>query len=196
MDPISNGLDLIGQHVGGISVVGFRLLPEPSSNQGFDIQSFGYGQLDPATDLHILVAPFYGEPVTPGALGASLIGTGITWIKPDISKSLIGTTAAHETGHSLGYVLADSPQAINAQDNHCSDEHCVMTANATEDPDFLRFKASIGFRVHPDVIKAAKKITDFCTPCKADMHATADENIDRIRRTRRLLRSVTLGRLV
>jgi hypothetical protein len=157
---------------------------------------FDYRQLDPTVDMHILLAKFQGLTVSEATLGLSLTGCGIAWVDSSLNRTLLRTTVSHETGHALGYVLPGSPQGIKANSGHCSDNNCIMTAVATENPDFLRFQQSLGFSVDPRALKHAKKITDFCTPCKADMHATAEENVDRIRRTRDFFKSVVLGRLL
>lgn len=196
-DSLANGLEIIGEHVGGISLGKFSLIRTPVTEHGVNLDDFRYGNFDPAIDLHVVVAPFHDDGKEPSSeiLGISYHGTGVAWIKPAIGKQLTTTTTAHEVGHSLGYVLPDSPQAIKASDNHCSDQSCLMTAVAQHDPAYLRFVTSLGFAIDPEAAKNARKVESFCTPCRADMHATADENVDRIRRTRRLFKSVILRRL-
>ncbi len=171
---VSDGLDILGQHVGAISLRKTAIVRLPADEKGLvDPRLVGLTGFDYMTDLHIFAAPFtsaYSENVH----GVSFINYGVAWINTRTRKrrSLIRLTAAHEAAHSFGYVLEDSHQTKNALGAHCSCKNCIM------------FSSNQG-EFAPSTLPK-----DFCDPCETDMRNTADSQIGQLRMKRFITRTV------
>lgn len=174
---ISEGLDIVGQHLGSIAITRFSKVALPTRNGSINPFKVGYKQLDPQTDLHMFFASFdlvnKKIPSYVEHLGLAFKGSGVSYIKPGKSPTSTALTAAHETAHSLGYVLPDSPQTIRADGAHCSDSLCLMHEYSGHEMDLQSDR------------------DEFCAPCRADIRDTAEENIMQLRRARLLTGAVT-----
>ncbi len=170
---VNHGLGLISDYIGGLANPQFKRVGFKSL--AVDITKVRMGSFDINTDLHLLMhdfcipynsVPNYAMSQGANIPGASLIGTGTAWVKPDWTHPLTPATIAHELAHSIGYVLPDSPQSIKAVGAHCSSEGCIMGAVAN------------------------KLVDSFCRDCRADMLDTNEDMFDRIKMVRYLTGTV------
>lgn len=186
-----DGIDMIGEHVGGVSLRDFQVIQLPASPTGVNIDQFDHNVFDPAVDLHIVHARFRedeGEDSDDVTIGTAFYKAGIAWIQPDLSAHTTTTTVAHEIGHSLGYVLPNAPQLVEPDYGHCEDTSCIMASDATEDPPYrhLAFADRRNSRIIQRLVRGSRSISDFCSPCKTDMRQTGERNTEEMRRLRQL----------
>jgi hypothetical protein len=192
---IREGLDIVGQFVGGISVnriCNVRLATEGGEVAG---ERIGFRNLDTMVDLHVFTIPMTER--RSGALGLSFMGHGIAIVDSRSSRTTTTMTTAHEVAHSLGFVDADAPQKDKVSPCHCGDTGCIMRAQEgippelaemltmTNGMDRLFGRARMPGSMMGGLFGDLKVITDFCLPCKADMRDLAEEKLAAMR-TRRL----------
>lgn len=178
---IGDGLDLVSEFVGGISLSKVLKLKLPSSNEGVvSRHRIGYKNLDPFVELHLLALPLGAD----GRLGGSYLNTGISFLNLSEQKTHFReATVAHEVAHSLGYVLKDSPQ--HDQTRHCTDECCIMSPKQN----YYNLAEEVLDEVATDSYAMADLLkgfglntqTEFCMPCVADMRDTHEEQIGSLR---------------
>lgn len=170
---LSDGLDIVGQYTGRISVVGHSTVKLPSNTYGeVNPHKVGYKGFDKAVDIHLFMARIsFGR----GVAGLGYRSTGVAWIESRTATNKTPLVAAHEVSHALGFLVPDAPQAIKNDVGHCATKTCIMTPKIET--------SAFGFG---DILP-----TDFCLPCKADMRDVAEENISEIHYARRVLGTVT-----
>ena len=188
---VSDGLDLVGQNIGGISLAKTHIVKLPvSSHNKVDVTRVGFKKFDTLTELHIMAVPLDG--VYEANAGLAYFNFGIVWLNTAIlkAKSEIRSITAHEAAHSIGYVLPDSPQTFNVSESHCSCDDCIMYRSYSMDRDSeslieaSQLKIDVGFRKTFKTMGIALPSEEFCTPCRADMIDTAEENIEQLRMNR------------
>ncbi len=192
-DAINYGLQMIGQHVGGIALSKTYRVKLPTDAEGqVDHARVGYDSLDIFTDLHIFAAPMQTED-----LGIAWRGTGIAWLnlRRDPKAKRIHTTSSHEVGHALGFVKDSSVQHIKGDSAHCSCNSCIMhpimsvyTQNHVTErkSTFDRFRNG-RYRV---VDTEAAYQQNFCGDCITDMRKYSAEHISAMRHRRLLTKSI------
>jgi hypothetical protein len=165
---LSDGLSIVGQYVGGISILRFNQLTMKTNTSGETTTKVACTNFDPAVALHIFAHPLKGFHEKK-RLGVAYSGSGVSHVDTRSSASALPIVVAHEVAHSLGFVLPDSPQTALVSRGHCGDIGCIMHE-----------------RYRDDIAR-----DDFCTPCKADMRDMVQPNL-LVMRTHRMTHGAVL----
>ncbi len=191
---ISDGLDLIGQHVGGITVVSASVVQfcPDSLTLGYpDPEKFDYSQLDPYTHLHLFVATFNidSDPHADSYIGISEYGSGTAWVDRLAQDFLVPSVVSHEVAHSLRFLL-EQDQDENEEDlAHCPDEECIMFHHINTDHSAVGVASYIE-KIAPNLrnrINFGRPVNyqeDFCDSCKDELETHSDEHVGFLERGR------------
>lgn len=188
-DTISDGLDIIGPFVGGVSVQQFGVLKKvPVDSSGaVNIHRLRLGGLDRYTELHIFAVPISEEDY-PNVYGLGAYNTGVSFINTAAvavnTPTRRAITVAHEAAHSLGYVLEDSPQRIDDGGAHCVDTRCIMEPGGVPLSPAKLMEMFETENVLDIEGYLPKKPDTFCPPCTADMSRTMDQQLAKLRHAR------------
>lgn len=185
---ISDGLDVLGQYVGGISIARFAGCKVRTDMAGEATKEVSGNNLDKQTIFHLFVHPLQGY--RQGLMGSAYTNTGVAHIDSRSPGYLLSPTVTHETAHALGFVLPEAPQSTRAGLGHCGTKTCVMhpTVNAgdgvldRQTADQLRQlhnnldKLELGMSGNAKELWGDHIVNDgFCTPCVADLRAEGED---------------------
>jgi hypothetical protein len=184
---IGDGLDLIGQYVGGITVVGTSLVqfcPETLSSGCPDPEKFDYSLLDPYTHLHLFFASFRVEsmPRSQSFVGFSEYGSGTAWVDNLARDFLVPSVVSHEVAHSLRFLLEQDDDESKEDEGHCADEECIMAQNINTNhleikvADYIE-KIAPNFRKRISFGDPVNYQEDFCDSCTDELETHSDEHV-------------------
>lgn len=162
-----DGLSIIGQHVGGVSVRRVSRLSVPLNNGRVEVSKVGLRKLEIGTHLHVIAAP-----LTTDRLGIAAMGSGVSWLNIAEVEQSYAQTTAHEVAHSLGFMLKDAPRRDFESPAHCVDENCIMHEAETEP------NRQTPLQLGRDVI--TKNVGDFCLSCSADIRSFGEDHAHKI----------------
>lgn len=197
---VEDGIGMVAAYMGQSVVAKELRVRLPLNGAGVvRAERVGFGKLDKMVELHLMAVPL--DPGEDERIGLAGIGRG--WSFVDTSRRSIGlirTTAAHETGHALGFVLPGSPQEDPESSYHCCDQSCIMHKRALMVPETAVALRSHAMRRKKRAIIARRRNResepmaaleyrlkdqfDFCLPCKVDMREQGDTQLEQLRYSR------------
>ncbi len=195
---VLEGVDMLAGYIGETIATKEYEIRLPLNQQGYvEPGRLALSYLDQSVELHMMAVPLSSGPNSL-TMGYAYVGSGCAYVdvsrySPDSTRA----TAAHETGHSLGFVTPGAPQEDRSSKFHCCTPDCLMhreevlrtTLHVAEMGD-LQSELDRMLRtssIRRPMIATREGQKDFCDPCKDDMWYNAAQNVHNLRRNRPVL---------
>ena len=180
VDAIADGLKLLGDHIGGVSVR--RATWRIPAGRKIHLSDLPLHKLDFTNELHIFGVPLLKEVDETGGIANTGSGVAIVDSSRDFAVETLPAITAHESAHAIGFL--ERPGA------HCPNPNCILSATFDGDDIVLNHalnKLTDGLEdILGQFASIAKNLfgtstPEFCKTCRAEIASNHARNIDRIK---------------